>query len=203
MARKSFSVPNGPRKRARGTYRVPVVVHEPLDEPPKRGGSRLRITLIVGAIWLVFAGIILFSHWFSELPNTANLLAYEPGNDITVLDVKGRMIARRGLTQGEKIAVGELPDYVGNAFIAVEDRRFRYHFGIDPWGLARAAYADAVEGAYVQGGSTLTQQLAKNLFLKPDRTMERKIEEALLAVYLEGRYSKDEILTLYLNRVYF
>jgi penicillin-binding protein 1A len=113
------------------------------------------------------------------------------------------MIARRGLTSGEKVAMGELPDYVGNAFIAVEDRRFRYHFGIDPMGLMRAAYVDAMQGAFVQGGSTLTQQLAKNLFLKPDRTFSRKMEEAILAVYLETRYSKDEILTLYLNRVYF
>jgi penicillin-binding protein 1A len=99
--------------------------------------------------------------------------------------------------------VVELPDYVGNAFIAIEDRRFRYHFGIDPMGLARAAFTDAAHGSYVQGGSTLTQQLAKNLFLKPDRTFKRKIEEAVLAIYLETRYSKDEILTLYLNRVYF
>jgi penicillin-binding protein 1A len=163
----------------------------------------LRTTLLVAAAWVLFAGAILFAHWFSDLPNTANLFAYEPGNDITVLDAKGRMIARRGLTQGESINVGALPPYVGNAFIAVEDKRFRSHWGIDPYGLMRAAYADWREGAYVQGGSTLTQQLAKNLFLKPDRTLERKIEEAILAVYLETRYSKDEILTLYLNRVYF
>jgi len=202
MARKSFSVPKGPHKRARGTYLASLTDHRP-PESPKTPNPRLRLTLIVGAVWLLIAGIIVFTHWLSELPNTANLLAYEPGNDITVLDLKGRMVARRGLTSGEKITVGELPDYVGNAFIAVEDRRFRSHFGIDPWGLARAAYADLTEGAYVQGGSTLTQQLAKNLFLKPDRTVERKIEEAILAVYLEARYSKDEILTLYLNRVYF
>ncbi len=75
--------------------------------------------------------------------------------------------------------------------------------GIDPAGLLRAARIDLIEGRVVQGGSTITQQLAKNLFLKPDRTFERKIQEAALALYLEAHYSKDEILTLYLNRVYF
>ena len=202
MARKHPPVPDGPRDRAHMTHGAAQTEPDRAAGPSARR-FRLRAVLIVAAAWLVFAGGILFFHWFSELPNTANLLAYEPGNDITVLDAKGRMIARRGLTQGAEVAVGELPPYVGNAFIAVEDRRFRYHFGIDPMGLARAAYADLKEGAFVQGGSTLTQQLAKNLFLKPDRTLERKIEEAILAVYLELRYSKDEILTLYLNRVYF
>ena len=183
------------------------VPRAPGTEPPKKApstkASRLRITLIVAAVWLLVGGGLLFAHWFSDLPNTANLFAYEPGNDITVLDAKGRMIARRGLTQGASVKVGALPPYVGNAFIAVEDKRFRRHWGIDPYGLMRAAYTDLRERAYVQVGSTLTQQLAKNLFLKPDRTIERKIEEAILAVYLETRYSKDEILTLYLNRVYF
>ncbi|HEX3487215.1 MAG TPA: transglycosylase domain-containing protein, partial [Micropepsaceae bacterium] len=195
------------RGRAVGAGNSPRPLNAAASEPPKlplkSGHSRLWTTLAVAAVWLLLIGAGLFAHWFSQLPNTANLFAYEPGNDISVLDAKGRMIARRGLTQGESVKVGELPPYVGNAFIAVEDRRFRHHFGIDPWGLSRAAYADWVQGAYVQGGSTLTQQLAKNLFLTPDRTLERKIEEAILAIYLETRYTKDEILTLYLNRVYF
>jgi penicillin-binding protein 1A len=203
MARKDPPELQVPRDSVGGLRRARGVDRRPQLTAPRTRNTRLRTTLIVAAIWLVFAGGVLLSHWFSELPNTSNLLAYEPGNDITVLDVKGRMIARRGLTQGESVRVGELPPHVGNAFIAVEDRRFRYHFGIDPIGLARAAYADLMQGAFVQGGSTLTQQLAKNLFLNPDRTLERKIEEAILAVYLETRYSKDEILTLYLNRVYF
>jgi penicillin-binding protein 1A len=89
---------------------------------------------------------------------------------MTLLDIKGRAIARRGLTQGTIVNVTMLPTYVGNAFIAVEDRRFRSHFGIDLLGLARALFVDWRAHAFVQGGSTLTQQLAKNLFLKPDRT---------------------------------
>jgi penicillin-binding protein 1A len=96
-----------------------------------------------------------------------------------------------------------LPTYVPNAFIAIEDRRFRHHFGIDPIGMARAAVENITVGHVAQGGSTITQQLAKNLFLDPKRTFDRKVQEAMLALYLESRYSKDQILTLYLNRVYF
>ena len=101
------------------------------------------------------------------------------------------------------VPVEALPAYVPNAFIAIEDRRFRYHFGLDPIGMARAAFENMMAGHVVQGGSTITQQLAKNLFLDPKRTFDRKIQEALLALYLESRYSKNQILTLYLNRVYF
>ena len=101
------------------------------------------------------------------------------------------------------VDVAQLPSYVPNAFIAIEDRRFRDHLGVDPIGLVRAAFQNMVAGHVVQGGSTLTQQLAKNLFLESRRTFDRKVQEALLALYLESRYSKDQILTLYLNRVYF
>jgi penicillin-binding protein 1A len=176
---------------------------ERLTEPPQKSNTRFRAAVIVGTVWLLLIGGALFAYWISELPSTKTLFVYQPGNDVTLLDARGRMIARRGLTQGEAVSVQQLPVYVGNAFIAVEDRRFRHHFGIDPIGLLRAAFVDTVHGGFVQGGSTLTQQLAKNLFLTPDRTVRRKIEEAILAVYLETRYSKDQILSFYLNRVYF
>jgi penicillin-binding protein 1A len=101
------------------------------------------------------------------------------------------------------VPVSTLPTYIPNAFIAIEDRRFRYHLGIDPIGMVRAASENMGAGHVVQGGSTITQQLAKNLFLTPSRTFDRKMQEVLLALYLESRYTKDQILTLYLNRVYF
>src|SRR5579872_5537378 len=176
---------------------------EPDDHPERTPSTRFRIALIVAGLWLALLIVALFSYWISELPRTDSLAVSLPGNDVTVLDAKGRMIARRGLVQGEAVEVARLPEYVGNAFIAVEDRRFRHHFGIDPIGLIRAAFVDAAHRELVQGGSTITQQLAKNLFLTPDRTFRRKIEEAILAVYLETRYSKDQILSFYLNRVYF
>jgi penicillin-binding protein 1A len=208
MARNTPTVPERPNGANRTGFEPTTVYFKPDPmksdaPPPKKKGSMVRYTLLVGLAWLLFAGGLVVSHWINTFPNTANLLVYDPGNDVTLLDTTGRMIARRGHNQGAVVALGKLPDYVGNAFIAVEDRRFRYHFGIDPWALTRAAVADISERGLVQGGSTLTQQLAKNLFLKPERTFRRKIDEAVLAVYLELRYTKDQILTLYLNRVYF
>jgi penicillin-binding protein 1A len=202
MARKD------PKPRKTGRAPPPADEESWDDSPPPAPENKRRTVrkavFVIAAIWILFAGGIVFTHWLEgEFPDTNNLFAYEPGKDITLVDVKGRLIARRGLTMGEQVRVDELPAYVGNAFIAVEDRRFRYHFGVDPFGLLRAAIADYREGAFVQGGSTLTQQLAKNLFLKPDRTLKRKIDEAVLALYLESKFTKDEILTLYLNRVYF
>ena len=157
---------------------------------------------MLGAWALIFGGLF-FSHFLSSLPDVRNLMVSGPSQDITILDDHGRQIARRGLTQGTMVRAEDLPDYVPNAFIAIEDRRFRHHFGIDPIGLGRAALQNATKGHVVQGGSTLTQQLAKNLFLSPSRTFDRKIQEAMLALYLESRYSKNQLLTLYLNRVYF
>jgi penicillin-binding protein 1A len=189
-------------KRPHSESRHPAARLVPEDAPKRRNRWALRLSLTIGAIWAILAGALI-SHWVAEIPDSANLLSYDPGNDITLLDAKGRLIARRGLVRSAAIGVGELPAYVGNAFIAVEDRRFRSHFGIDIRGLGRALVTDIKAASFVQGGSTLTQQLAKNLFLKPDRTLKRKIEEAILALLLERRYSKDQILTLYLNHVYF
>ena len=97
----------------------------------------------------------------------------------------------------------DLPPYLPKAFVAIEDRRFYSHFGIDPLGISRALLRDVTGSGGMEGGSTLTQQLAKNLFLTQERTLSRKIQEAILALWLERKYSKDQILELYLNRVYF
>ncbi len=155
------------------------------------------------AVWAIIFGAVFFSRFLSNLPDVGTLMTQGPSQDITLLDDQGRLIARRGLTQGAMVEVSTLPRYVPDAFIAIEDRRFRDHLGLDPIGLGRAAMENMSAGHVVQGGSTLTQQLAKNLFLDPNRTFERKAQEAMLALYLESRYSKDQILTLYLNRVYF
>ena len=184
------------------------------DAPPPRhakndaddGGRPQRSWPYILALllaWGLIGGGVFVSHWISQLPDTRGLLAKGPSHDITIVDVHGRQIARRGLTQGTMVNVINLPSYVPNAFIAIEDRRFREHFGLDPIGLSRAAFENMIAGHVTQGGSTLTQQLAKNLFLDPKRTFDRKAQEAILALYLESRYSKDQILTLYLNRVYF
>jgi penicillin-binding protein 1A len=176
----------------------------PAAPPPKpRRKATWPYVLVMLAAWGFIFGGLFFSHFLSSLPDVRNLMVTGPSQDVTILDDRGRLIARRGLTQGAMVKVEDLPDYVPNAFIAIEDRRFRSHIGIDPIGMARAAMEDMINGRVVQGGSTLTQQLAKNLFLSPSRTLDRKIQEAILALYLESRYSKNQILTLYLNRVYF
>src|SRR5262249_27423483 len=104
---------------------------------------------------------------------------------------------------GTIVTLKDLPAYLPRAFIAIEDRRFYSHYGIDPIGLARAATANVLRRSVAQGGSTITQQLAKNLFLTQERTYWRKLQEVVLALWLERKFSKTEILELYLNRVYF
>jgi penicillin-binding protein 1A len=181
---------------------VPEEHEPPKPVKPKQPKSWPYIMALLLA-WGVIGGGVFASHWISDLPDTRSLLATGPSRDITILDRHGRFIARSGLTHGVMVDVSQLPSYVPNAFIAIEDRRFRDHIGLDPIGLARAAFLNMSAGHVMQGGSTLTQQLAKNLFLDPHRTFDRKAQEAFLALYLESRYSKDQILTLYLNRVYF
>ncbi len=122
--------------------------------------------------------------------------------NVTVLAEDGTVLAERGLRRGH-VRLDVLPPYLVQAVLATEDRRFYSHFGVDPLGLVRATFRNASAGSVVEGGSTITQQLAKNLFLRPDRTVTRKLEEVVYAVWLEQRFSKQEILELYLNRVYF
>ena len=122
---------------------------------------------------------------------------------LTVLAKDGRVIAELGGPPGEEISARRLPKTLVAAVVATEDRRFFDHDGVDPAGIARAVVQDLRTGAFGQGGSTITQQLAKLLFLSSDRTLKRKIQELVLAAELERRYSKAEILALYLNRAYF
>ncbi len=121
---------------------------------------------------------------------------------VTFLDRYGNEIGHRGIIHEDSVPIDELPDHLIKAVLATEDRRFFSHFGIDFLGLARAMNENARAGGVVQGGSTLTQQLAKNLFLSNERTIERKIKEAFLALWLEANLSKKEILRLYLDRAY-
>jgi len=121
---------------------------------------------------------------------------------VTFVDQTGAIIGRRGILHSQSIAIEDLPEHLVKAALATEDRRFYEHFGIDPSGLVRAVAANARANGVVQGGSTITQQLAKNLFLNNERSLERKIKEAFLAFWLESRLSKREILKLYLDRAY-
>ncbi len=121
---------------------------------------------------------------------------------VTFLDRYGNQIGHRGIIHENSVPIDELPDHLIKAVLATEDRRFFDHFGIDFLGLIRAMSENAKAGSVVQGGSTLTQQLAKNLFLTNERSIERKIKEAFLSLWLEANLSKKEILSLYLDRAY-
>ncbi|HXG78507.1 MAG TPA: PBP1A family penicillin-binding protein [Methyloceanibacter sp.] len=163
-----------------------------------RGLKFSALACIWGTIVLGLAVI----YFISRVPDpTIAALDDRPPN-VTVLAEDGTVLAERGLRRGH-IRLDVLPPYLVQAVLATEDRRFYSHWGVDPIGLIRATFRNARAGEVVQGGSTITQQLAKNLFLKPDRTYLRKLQELIYAVWLEQRFSKDEILELYINRVYF
>jgi penicillin-binding protein 1A len=137
-----------------------------------------------------------------DLPRPDGMPAASRRPSVTLLAADGGMLATQGDLYGETVRLRDLPAHLPAALMAVEDRRFRSHWGLDPIGLARAAWANWRAGEVVQGGSTLTQQLAKNLFLSPERNFRRKVQEALLALWLERRFTKDQLLEIYLNRVY-
>jgi len=142
-------------------------------------------------------------HFVRDLPSTDGLWRTASGPRVTLIAADGSPIAVHGQSVGAPVRLADLPRYAPQAVLAVEDRNFYHHIGVNPLSVGRALLVNAKERAVRQGGSTLTQQLAKNLFLSSDRTMRRKIQELLLALWLEQRFTKDEILTLYLNRVYF
>lgn len=164
-------------------------------------GGGLKWLFVLGLWTALILGLTLA--WFArELPDITEQMIFDRRPTITILANDGTVIDRYGDIKGETVNVKELPPYVAEAILATEDRRFYYHFGIDPFGILRAFGVNLVRGGFVQGGSTITQQLAKNLFLSRDRTLKRKIQEAMLAVWLETKLSKDEILSAYMNRVY-
>ncbi len=195
-------------KRAPSTKRAAKTTPKKVEPEAKQRSSLLwRATKwsLVFAIWggLVVGGMLIWFAW--DLPSIDNLGASadktrRPG--VTVLAGDGSLIAGYGDLYGARLSVNELPPGLIQAVIAIEDRRFFEHSGFDARGLARAMVANVRAGGVVQGGSTLSQQLAKNLFLTPERSYERKIKELLLALSLESRFEKDELLTIYLNRVY-
>jgi penicillin-binding protein 1A len=165
------------------------------------GWAILRWSLVLG-IWgaVVVGGVI--GYFALTLPDTGDLKAAERRPSVTLLAGDGALLATYGDLFGEPVKLREMPKFLAEAVIATEDRRFYDHFGLDVIGLMRAAIVDLRAGHVVQGGSTITQQLAKNLFLTPDRTWHRKIQEMLLALWLERKFSKDQLLEIYLNRVY-
>ena len=154
-------------------------------------------------LWGAIAAVGLIVWVGAHLPAIQSLEIPKRPPTIQITGADGSVLATRGEMAGANVALKDLPSYLPKAFIAIEDRRFYSHFGIDPQGILRAAVTNVLHRGVSQGGSTLTQQLAKNLFLTQERTFQRKLQEVELALWLERKHSKAEILELYLNRVYF
>lgn len=157
---------------------------------------------LVASIWAAVAFGGLLFYYSVSLPDPLLAGLKNRGQAIRVLAEDGSLIAERGLSKNY-VRISRLPTKVKQAVLAIEDRRFYSHFGFDPLGFARAMVANLRAGRFVQGGSTITQQLAKNLFLNSERSISRKMREMGLALWLEFKFEKDEILELYVNRVYF
>ncbi|MCK5777723.1 MAG: PBP1A family penicillin-binding protein [Rhodospirillales bacterium] len=167
--------------------------------------SRLRRVgkwLATITVWGLIGCLFLAGWFYTDLPDVEDSLAPSRRPTVWVLANDGKEIAAVGDLYGVPVRLSDLPPALPQAVLATEDRRFYDHFGVDLIGLARAMVANIRAGRIVQGGSTITQQVAKNLFLTSERTYKRKIQEVMLALWLENRFSKDQILELYLNRVY-
>ena len=192
-----------------GTARRQRDADRPRAPRKRRGGKRRsrsgRVIYwgAVLALWALIAGIGALVWIGIHLPPIQSLEIPKRPPSVLIFGDNGATLATRGDMGGAAVPLAEMPDYVPNAFVAIEDRRFYSHHGIDPLGISRALVADILRRGASQGGSTITQQLAKNLFLTQERTVTRKLQEIVLALWLEHKFTKAEILELYLNRVYF
>jgi penicillin-binding protein 1A len=153
-------------------------------------------------LWSAIIGAGALGYFALTLPDTSQLAIAGRRPSVTILAEDGALIATFGDLFGQPLRLKEMSPLLPKAVIATEDRRFYRHFGVDPIGVVRAALTDLRARQIVQGGSTITQQLAKIVFLTPERSLARKIRETLLALWLEHRFAKDQILEIYLNRVY-
>ena len=170
-----------------------------VEGPPPPGTKRARrIRMLKRGIKLFFLILFLIiAVLFFTAPLSQSLSPKLEAPSLTILSAEGEPVARRGANIGDPVDVTQLPPHVGLAFVAIEDRRFYFHSGIDPWGIGRAFFRNRTTNG-LQGGSTITQQLAKTSFLSPARTWTRKAQEAFIALWLEARLTKNQILSRYL-----
>ena len=164
--------------------------------------GRLVIGLLVLVSALVGATAGLLLVYSTDLPQVGQLERYRPSSITELYDDQGRTIGSFALQRRVVAAYDDYPEVLRQALISIEDKDFYRHWGVNVWRIAGAAYRDIRSGGRVQGASTLTMQLARNLFLSPDRSFHRKIQEALLAVQIERRFTKPQIFTLYANQIY-
>ena len=165
----------------------------------KRNNNKIVFKLVVFLLLFIFAYLL---YCFVTLPDIGKAVSRTRQPSTTILAINGNEVQTFGSVYSEIIYPNDLPKYVVDAIISTEDRRFYEHFGFDIISFTRAMIANLFAGRYAQGGSTITQQVAKNLFLTSQKSIKRKVQELLLAFWLEYKFSKDQILALYLNRVY-
>ncbi len=181
----------------------------PPPKPPRRRvpvWPLVRAVLVAGLLVAIAAAVVAakaFIDGVPDIPDRQTLMVVNQAPGMTFEDMSGKVLATRGPKHGSAITLSQLPAYVPRAFLAAEDRRFYQHGPVDLQGIARAAWTNWRAGHTVQGGSTLTQQLARTLYLTPKQTIRRKLEESVIAYRLEQEMSKDEVLELYLNRIFF
>jgi penicillin-binding protein 1A len=205
--KKKAAMRAGGKTPAKKASKTKAPAKDKATEAPmvRRRWRWLRVFLrwsAVAFIWVTLAVFGLVGWYILDLPDPDGLINQRPPS-VTVLGADGSVLATYGELHGETIHFEDLPVSLVQSVLATEDRRFFDHVGVDLRGIARAAWANIQAGGVVQGGSTITQQVAKNLFLTPERSFKRKAQEALLALWLERRFTKEEILAIYLNRVYF
>jgi 1A family penicillin-binding protein len=165
-----------------------------------RPGARLLAAALASVLTVVIAYL---GYCFATLPFGGGLAVDPSPSALTVEADGGEVFATRGVFKGDKLASGDVPADLAHAVVAIEDRRFYHHPGIDFHGMLRAAWRDLTAGGTREGASTITQQLSRMLYLSPERTLRRKVQEAMLALWLEHQIPKDEILVRYLNTAYF
>jgi penicillin-binding protein 1A len=188
-----------PPRRKRSAARSP---HFSWDYFRQNGLRMIWHALVLGVVWGGFLLLLVVGYYAYDMPSIKDVEGLKRRPSVTLIAADGNVFARLGDQVGETVTVATLPRWLPQAVVAIEDRRFYSHIGVDPLGLIRAFFVNIRAGHRVQGGSTLTQQLAKNLFLSPEKTVRRKVQEVLLALWLERTYSKNDILSAYLNRVY-
>ena len=199
---RPLRVNRGDRIRGSAPSRAPVR-RTRRAAPARRSwrGALVRLCALL-FLWGLIVGGSVLGYFALTLPDTSQLASAERRPSVTVLAEDDSLIGSFGDLFGKPLSLREMSPYLPQAVIAAEDRRFYSHFGIDPIGILRAAVTNFRAGEVLQGGSTITQQLAKIVFLSPDRNVSRKIREVLLALWLEHRFTKNQILEIYLNRVY-
>src|SRR5271169_4784859 len=181
------------------------VIYQDLPPAEVAGGKlvgRVLFGLLVLLSALVGATAGLLLVYTTDLPQVEELEHYRPSSITELYDDQGRIIGSFALQRRVVASYSDFSPLLREALISIEDKDFYDHWGVNVWRIAGAAYRDIKSGGKVQGASTLTMQLARNLFLSPDRSFHRKIEEALLAVQIERRFTKEQIFTLYANQIF-